>query len=377
VNETQLSGEVEGSGGFETRDSGGAPPVRDLRGLIRLLDDAGKLIRVKHLVDWKFEIGKWTRESRQPLLFENIKDYPGQRVFTNGLSEMALIGLALGFELGTSFETLIRESRKRLNRPIPPKIVPVPPFLENVVAGSGLDLSQFAVPQWSEHDAGRYIGTWHINVTKDPETGQRNVGCYRMQILGPQQATISASAGSDLMLHLAKAEARDQALPVVVAIGVPEVVVIAGGAACPAEMDEFALAGALQQEPVELARSQTIDLEFPANSEIVIEGFIHPGVRVQDGPYFDFCGIPNTNPKAALFEAVRLMSRSKPIFRGSAIGRPGAEDHQLFAFLAQLDLVDFHGSRLKQKLHNFLWKKQHFRAVQRLGKIGPLLHKLH
>jgi 4-hydroxy-3-polyprenylbenzoate decarboxylase len=375
VSETTLIGEAADSSDSKAHDNS-VRTAGDLRSLIQALDDAGKLIRVEEVIDWKFDIGKRTRATQQPLLFENLKDYPGQRIFTNGLCDIASIGLALGYDPGTPPKNLIRESRERLNNPISPKIVPVPSFLENVVTGSGVDLYQFAVPQWNEHDAGRYIGTWHINITKDPETGLRNAGCYRMQILGPRQATISASAGSDLMSHLAKAEARDQALPVIVAIGVPEAVVIAGGAACPAGMDEFALAGALRQEPVELVRSQTIALEFPASSEIVIEGFIHPGVRVQDGPYFDFCGIPNTNPKAALFEAVRVIFRSDPILRGSAIGTPGAEDHQLFAFLAQLGLVDFHGSRLKQKLHNLLWKKRQFRAMQCLGRVGPMLHKL-
>ena len=376
MDRTQLDREVSGSDGLETRDRAGTRAARGLRDFIQLLADAGKLVRVKETVDWKYEIGSRTRASRRPLLFENIKDYPGQRVFTNGLRDMASIGLALGFEFGTPFKTLLGESRKRLSSPIPPKIVPAPLLLENVITGNDLDLMQFAVPQWSEHDAGRYIGTWHINISKDPETGLRNAGVYRMQILGPRQATISASAGSGLMLHLAKAEERGQALPVVVAIGVPEAVVIAGGAACPAGVDEFALAGALQQQAVELVRSQTFDIEFPASSEILIEGYLQPGIRVQDGPYFDYCGITNTNPQAALFEATRVMFRSGPIFRGSAIGTPGAEDHQLFAFLAQLNLVDFHGSRVKQRLQNVLWKRQQFRALQYLGKIGGRIRKL-
>ena len=143
----------------------------------------------------------------------------------------------------------------------------------------------------------------------------------------------------------------------------------------PAGIDEFDFAGALQQEAVELTVSDSTGLEFPARSEIVIEGFIHPGVRVQDGPYFDYCGVPNVNPKAVLFEASRILFRSNPIFRGSAIGTPGAEDHQLFAFLAQLDLVDFHGSRAKQAIQNVLWKSGHFRALQCMGRLGGFLRK--
>ncbi|MGO8756759.1 MAG: UbiD family decarboxylase domain-containing protein [Terracidiphilus sp.] len=349
--------------------------AHDLRTFIHRLTDAGRLIRVEETVDWRFEIGERTRADRRPLLFERINDYPGQSVFANGLCDLSSIGLALGLEPGIPSGALLAESRKRLGKPIPPKIVPTPAFLDNELSGSGVDLTRFAVPQWSELDAGRYIGTWHVNISRDPETQARNVGVYRMQILNPTQATISASPNGGLMSHFAKAERAGNALPVVVAIGVPEAVVIAGGAACPAGIDEFDFAGALQQEAVELTVSDSTGLEFPARSEIVIEGFIHPGVRVQDGPYFDYCGVPNVNPKAVLFEASRILFRSNPIFRGSAIGTPGAEDHQLFAFLAQLDLVDFHGSRAKQAIQNVLWKSGHFRALQCMGRLGGFLRK--
>lgn len=345
----------------------------DLRGFIQTLANARCLTRVRERIEWNLGIGRWTRSRHKPLLFENVKDYPGQRVFTNGFVDPICIGLALGFEASMPYASLIAQCRKRLGEPIKPKIVKTGPVLENVVPSIALDLLQFPVPHWSEYDAGRYIGTWHLNISRDPETGKRNAGVYRMQVLGPRQATISASKGSDLSRHVAKAEAKGAELPTVVAIGAPEATVIAAGAACPATMDEFELAGALQQKPVELLELGR--LEAPARSEIVIEGFIHPAVRVTDGPYFDYYGRPDTNPQAFLFEATRLMYRNDPIFRGSAIGKPGAEDHQLFAFLAQLGLVDFHGSRLKQIVQNFLWKRRAFETLQTVGKIGSDLHR--
>lgn len=339
----------------------------DLRGFIELLDEVGHLVRVKERVDWRLGVGRWTRARRRPLLFENIKGYPGQRIFTNGLVDANCIALALGFDLGTPPLRLIKEAKKRLGDPITPTMLSSGPVLDNVIPASVLDILEFPVPQWSQHDAGRYVGTWHLNISRDPDTGQRNVGVYRMQVLGPKQATISASAGSDFARHVARAEARGAELAVAVVIGAPEGTVIAAGAACPAGMDEFELAGALEQKPVELVECG--HLEVPAYSEIVIEGFIHPRVRVEDGPYFDYYGRPNTNPKAYLFEATRILHRDDPIFRGTAIGKPGAEDHQLFAFLAQLGLVDFHGSRLKQVVQNFLWKRRSFDALQTVSSI--------
>lgn len=337
----------------------------DLRAFIKVLEDAKRLTRVRETVDWKLGIGRWARARRRPLLFEKVTGYAGQRVFTNGLADPGCIGMALGFEAGTPYAEVIADARKRVKAPVKPTMVRTGPVMENVVPASMLDLLQFPVPQWSKYDAGRYVGTWHLNVSKDPETGQRNAGVYRMLLLGAKRATISASKGSDLARHVAKAEEKGTELPVAVAIGAPEATVIAAGAACPAGMDEFELAGALQQKAVELIECG--HLEVPAYSEIVVEGFIHPGVRVEDGPYLDRYGRPDTNPKAFLFEATRLMHRNDPIFRGSASGRAGAEDHQLFAFLAQLRLVDFHGSRMKQKVQNFLWRRRAFGLLQMVG----------
>ena len=227
-------------------NSSGEPT--SLRHFIQVLDDAGLLVRVREEVDWRFEIGRMTRESRAPLLFENVKDYPGQRVFTNGLCDTNAIGLALGLEFDTRRKALVAEVKERIATPVKPRIVSTAPILENIVHASDIDLLKLPVPHWSECDAGRYLGTWHINVTREPETGARNVGVYRMQLLGPKQATVSASPRSHLARHFAKAERAGQPLPMAVAIGVSESVLMSAAAAYPDAMDEYELAGALQQE---------------------------------------------------------------------------------------------------------------------------------
>ena len=344
--------------------------ARHLRHFIQVLEDNGRLVRVREAVHWRFDIGIVTRETRTPLLFENVVGYPGQRVFTNGLCDTTTIGLALGLELGTTRTTLVAEAKKRMATPIKPRLVEAAPVLDNIIQARDVNLLRLPVPHWHNCDGGRYLGTWHINVTKDPETGSRNVGVYRMQLLGRKHATVNASPGSHLSQHFARAEKEGRPLPMAVAIGVSETVVMAAAAAYPDGMDEYDLAGGLQQEPVQLISCHTVDLEVPAHSEIVIEGLIQPGVRVQDGPYFDYTGKPNTNPDAFLFEATRLMFRSDPIFRGTSIGVPGAEDHQLFALLAELKLRDFHGSRVKRLVQDLLLKQRLFRTFQLAGKLG-------
>jgi 4-hydroxy-3-polyprenylbenzoate decarboxylase len=345
----------------------------DLRAFIDLLAHEGRLRRVSREVDWKFELGEMVRAHRSPILFEKIKDYPRARVFANGLSGMVEIGLALGLGAGLKRRDLIRELKRRKPSPLHTTAVPTGPVLENVSAGEAIDLLRFAVPHWHRQDCGRYLGTWHINVSKHPETGARNVGVYRMALLGPRQATISTSPASHLGLHVAAAERRGQPLPMAVAIGVSEAVVMAASAAYPYGLDEFDLAGGLQRESVRLLPCETVNLEVPADSEIVIEGVIKPGVRVPDGPFFDYAGKPSVNPHAFLFEATRVMSRNDPIFRGASIGMAGAEDHQLAAVLANLDLLDFHGNRTRERLQHYLIKNQWFKAFQWAGRIGGIL----
>lgn len=339
-----------------------------LRSFIDLLSQTEGLKRISETVDWKFEIGEITRSHRVPLLFENIRDYPGQRVFTNGLSNFSSMALALGLLPEKGRKRVIGQVRRRVETPLKPMLVDSGPVMENIVEGADINLFDFPVPQWSRHDAGRYIGTWHANVTRDPETGSRNVGVYRMQLMGRSQTTVSTSSVSHLGRHFAKAESNHQPLEMAVVIGAPEPVLMAAGSGYPAGCDEYELAGSLCGTGLPLVKCKTVDLEVPAESEIVIEGLVQPGVRVHDGPYLDYAGIPNENPAAYLFEATRVMFRNRPVFRGAAVGHAAAEDQQLFALLAELNLFDFHNWRPRHWLESGLIKNRLFRAFQLVGR---------
>jgi 4-hydroxy-3-polyprenylbenzoate decarboxylase len=341
----------------------------DLRRFIDLLSREGLLRRISQAVDWKYELGEITRGNQVPLLFENVKGYPGHRIFTNGLAVFEAMALALGHDARQSRRSVMRSVRKAITEPVKPILATGGPVLENIVDGDEIDLLQLPVPQWSREEAGRYIGTWHVNVTRDPETRVRNLGIYRMQILSRNRTTVSTSPRSHLSLHLAQAEKEGRPLEMAVVIGASEPVIMAAASACPYGLDEYELAGSLSGEAVPLIKCGTVDLEVPANAEIVIEGLIQPGERAKDGPYFDYAGTPNTNPGAYVFQATRLMFRNRPIFRGSAIGRPGAEDQQLFAVLAELGLLDFHGSRARHAVQKCLIRKRLFRAFQLAGRI--------
>ena len=345
----------------------------NLRSFIQQLDNAGQLRRISSPVDWKYELGQLTRKELTPLLFENVKDYPGQRVFTNGLIHRGTIAMALGFAASTGRKDLLREVRSRISAPVTTAHVQSGPVFENIWTGDEIDLLKLAVPHWNKSDAGRYIGTWHVNISRDPDDHSYNLGVYRMQVLSSRKATISTSPKSHLGIQFAKAEALGKPLEVAVAIGVSEAVFIAAAAGYPCGKDEYELAGALQQKPVELVECQTIGVEVPANSEIVIEGFLRPGIRVMDGPYFDYAGKATSNPRAYLFEVSRIACRNNPIFRGAVVGYPQAEDIQLFSLLSEVGLFDFHGSRLRRALQILFLKEGLFRTFQLAGRIGPAM----
>src|SRR5690348_11349501 len=339
-----------------------------LRAFIDLLSERGELKRIGDPIDWEIELGDITRSHQHPLLFENIKGYSGMRVFTNGLSNPSSIALALGFQPEKPWEKILCEARHRAAFPVQPVMVSSGPVLENVMEGPDVNLLEFPVPQWSRYDAGRYIGTWHANVTRDPETGRRNLGVYRMQLLGRNQTTVSTSSASHLGGHFAKAERSGQPLEMAVAIGAPEPVVMAAGSGYPSGCDEYELAGGLSGGGVTLVRCRTVNLEVPAAAEIVLEGLIRPGVRVHDGPYFDYAGAPTENPGAYLFDVKCVMFRNRPIFRGAAVGHHAAEDQQLFSLLSELKLFDFHDSRPRHQIQSGLIKKRLFRTFQLVGR---------
>ena len=340
----------------------------ELRNYIDLLSSYGLLMRIEREVDCILELGRLTREYQAPLLFEAVKDYPGWRVFTNGLCSCSLVGIALGLKPGATRGEVARELRVRTASLIRPCLAPDGPVMQNAQSGA-IDLTRLPIPQWHPSDAGRYLGTWHINITRDPEDGSRNVGVYRMELLNSRQATVSTSASSHLGLHMAKAEKLGHPLPMAVAIGVSESTMMAAAAGV-SGVDEFELAGALQREPLQLVNCKTINLEVPASAELVIEGVIKNHERAQDGPYFDYTGKTNTNCNAYVFEATGLMYRNNPIFRGSSIGQAGAEDHQLFAALADVGLVDFHGKAIKQRVQNSLLRMRQFKGFQFVGRGG-------
>lgn len=346
---------------------------------INRLEKQGELVTINHEVDWKYEVRdiikstKSNHEKNPAILFTNVKDYPGWRIFANALSTIRKVGIALNVDPSFDDSQIIEEFKYRLASGIDPVLDPVD--LPDEVAYTDKDVNLFSlpVPWWSREDVGRYIGTWHLNITKDPITGIRNVGVYRMQLIDSNHAAVSVSQKSHLTRQIEMAERKGSSLEMAMSIGVPDTMVMAAGASVPYGVDEFHSAGGLAAKPVVLVNCKTIQVEVPKSSEIILEGRIVPKVRIQEGPFLDYAGVPKSNPSAFIFEVICLRHKRNPIFRGAAIGYEGAEDHILYSLLATAGSLDFHGSPMRQRIQNFLLKRRMFRQFQFVGALRQKL----
>jgi 4-hydroxy-3-polyprenylbenzoate decarboxylase len=345
----------------------------DFRRFVALLEDAGELTIFREEIDWDLEVGALSRAEaageNRAVLFECIRGYPGARILTNAMGSPARVGIALGLPAGQSFRQVRKAVRARLARPIPAVTVTDSSFEGATFEGRDVDLTSLPVPRWAPEDGGRYLGTWHVNVTRDPVSGARNVGVYRMQLVNGSTALVNASGRSHLMAQVRRAEEHGESLPMAVAIGVAEPLVLAAGMAVAPETDELSLAGALAGAPVLIRPAHAADLEVPVHAEIVIEGHIVCGRRAAEGPFVDYAGVASSNPGALIFRASHVSMRKDPIFRGAAIGYAGAEDHLVYALLASAGVLDFRGSRWSHHLQTVCLRAGWFRAFQALGRV--------
>ncbi len=254
---------------------------RDLRAWMKLLEAGGELKTVKAKVDWDDEISQIVRkiyvQGGPALLFENIKGHEAtfsRKLFTNGLGTQGRVNLMLGLPKSTPPTETIQTIRKRMKSPVKPVRVKTGPVKENIIRGKDVDLFQIPVPKWHPLDNGRYINTFNATVTKDPDTGLNNCGVYRATILGKNKIGVLMMPMKDWGITYTKYKEKGQAMPVAFVYGWDPVLIPVAGA--PVVGPEYDLAGALRQQPVELVKCETSDIEVPASAEIVVEGTISP-----------------------------------------------------------------------------------------------------
>ena len=329
------------------RDAAGgpSPDQPSLRTWLGTLEAHSKLRRVRAQVDWDQEIGAIARVNLSlggpALLFENIKDHEQGRCtkfMTCGVGERTMIALLLGLPTETSDRDMVRHLKQVYREPIEPVTVATGPIKENVLTGDDIDLTEFPAPKWHASDGGRYLDTFCGVVTQDPVTGRPNIGLYRGQVLDKRKIGKLLVATQGWGSHFGKHQDVGQPMPVAVVHGWHDVLPFCAGSPFPKHICEWDMIGAIIGRPVELVQCETVDLQVPANAEIVVEGTIDPDPASyeMEGPFADYPGylggIPSPKP---VLEVSCVSHRDDPILRGALEGaRPGfpSEDSPLCAY---------------------------------------------
>lgn len=346
----------------------------DIQSFIRLLESRGELLRVSAPVSRDLEIteisDRLVKKGGPAVLFENVigSDYPVVMGLMGTRERMALaLGLSDLDELAQKIRHLIDlggggskwgllsnlpKLRDAMN--LPPQRVKSAPVQEVVWRGDEVDLSKIPVLKCWPEDGGPFV-TFPLVITKDPETGERNMGMYRMQVMSKNTTGMHWQRHKTGTKHLEKAKKRGQRLEVAVAIGGDPALIYAATAPLPPVpgLNEFAVAGYLRGQRYPVVKGLTVDLEVPANAEFILEGYVDPQEDwVVEGPFGDHTGFYTLPDLYPLFHVTAVTMRRNPVYPATIVGRPPMEDaylieasERLFLPAAQLiipEIVDYH-----------------------------------
>jgi 4-hydroxy-3-polyprenylbenzoate decarboxylase len=320
-------------------------PYTDLKEFIAALAAAGELRRVTVPVDPTLEISEIvtrTVRARGPaLLFE--KPTRGEMpVAINLFGTNRRMAMALGVgdvdEIGARIGELVKPElpvgwagiRDGLGKllqlkSVPPKKVRTAPCQETVYKGHEVDLGRLPGLQVWPEDGGIFHN-YGLTHTKDPGTGKRNLGLYRLQQHGPATLGLHWQIHKDSTAHHAVAERLGQRLPVAVAIGCDPVVSYAASAPLPGDIDEYLFAGFLRGERVEMVDCLTVPLQVPAHAQIVLEGYVEPGERMPEGPFGDHTGFYTPTEPFPVLHIEAMTTQRDPVYHSIVTSKPPQED---------------------------------------------------
>ncbi len=366
---------------------------RDLREWIARLEKTGELRRIQvevsphlemaEIADRAAKMGKGTDTAGGPaLLFENIKGYPGARVLMNQFGSLRRMELALQTGsldgIAHRIETLIKPQMPSTlvdKLKMLPMLAEIGSYFPKIIekraasckevihTGKNINLNTLPVLKTWPGDAGRFI-TLPLVITRDPKSGKRNTGMYRMQVYDErttgmhwQRQKVAAEHMRDRLRSAAATDAeqvnlmamtaggtasagtagaglpgvtvsrvRGERMEVAVAIGTDPAMTFAAIVPAPPEVEEFLIAGFLRQSPVELVKCETVSLEVPAHAEYVLEGYVDVSELRMEGPFGDHTGFYTMPEEYPVFHLTAITHRKNPIYAATVVGKPPMED---------------------------------------------------
>jgi 2,5-furandicarboxylate decarboxylase 1 len=282
--------------------------------LMTLREKPGELVTVKKEVSPLFElpgvIKKLSYQGKHPaVLFEKVR---GTRlsVVSNIFASRSRIALSLGVEendLNATFR--IREDKRLV-----PEMISKGPVKEVILTGDQIDLSRLPIVYHHEKDGGPYI-TCGAMVMKDPDTGIRNIGMYRNQVKGKNRLGVHFAEVSHSNYIFSKYQKSGKPMPVAITIGCHPLFYLGCLSFVPVGIDEYEVVGGLMQEPLRLVKTETGDLEVPAEAEIVLEGEVDPGEVEMEGPFGEFTKVYGKEMMNPVVKINAITMRQNPLYQ--------------------------------------------------------------
>jgi 4-hydroxy-3-polyprenylbenzoate decarboxylase len=316
----------------------------DLAEFVRFLEARGELRRITREIDPVLEVSEIAQRvvhaGGPALLFERVK---GSRfpLLINTYATRRRMSWALGVgdleeharDIGELVKAQPPAGLMDKIRMLPklarvasaaPRVVRSGPCQE--VVESDPDLGRLPIITTWPEDGGPYI-TLPMVVTRDPDKGTRNVGCYRMQVYGPRETGMHWQLHKTGRRHMRRYKELGQTrMPVAVALGGDPILSYAATAPLPDGIDEFLFAGFLRRRPVELVRGKTVDLEVPASADFVLEGYVDVDELRREGPFGDHTGYYSLADDYPVFHLTCITRRESPIYPTTVVGPPPQED---------------------------------------------------
>src|SRR5881392_427545 len=323
---------------------------RSFQDFVEQLDRAGELRRITEEVDTDLVIAEWAnREMKSPsggkaLLFEKpiidgkTSAFPvaintlGSRkriAIGLGVNEVADLAQEIQLILKAKPPTDLREGFALLKQGIhllharPKKVSSA--ACQEIVQTDNLSLGDLPILKCWPKDGGRFITLPHVH-THDPESGARNVGCYRMQIFDERTTAMHWQVHKVGARHGKRYYERGERMPVAVTLGGDPALSFAATAPLPDGLDEILFAGFLRRKSIEMVQCKTIDLELPADVDFVLEGYVQPGEMRPEGPFGDHTGYYTAVEDYPVFHLATVTHRRDPVYPTTIVGIPPMED---------------------------------------------------
>lgn len=322
---------------------------KDLREFIRALEQAGELKRIPFEVDPHLEITEFADRSVKrggpAFLFEKPKS-SSIPVLINAFASMKRMQIALEVESldevsGRITEMLeMRMPQGLINKlKMLPKLADMTNFfpkmvssgpVKEVVRREGFSLKELPVLTCWPQDGGPFI-TFPMVFSRNPVTGKRNCGMYRMQVFDETTTGMHWQTQKQGAEHYRRllAEGKETRMPVAVAIGCDPATLYSAILPLPPDLDEMMIAGFLRNSPVEMVKCETCDLEVPAQAEFVLEGYVTLGETRREGPFGDHTGFYSLDDQYPVFHVTCVTQRKNPIYAATIVGPPPMEDYYM------------------------------------------------